>query len=95
MRVDDVAGDEVLLATDENGHARFSTLLGPAEDSRGPAFSPDGRWLAYSSILTGRREVYVRPFPGPGTAERVSVDGGDCSGLEPEWTRTVLRHHPG
>ena len=31
-----------------------------------PAFSPDGRWLAYSSTESGREEVYVRPFPNPG-----------------------------
>ena len=29
-------------------------------------FSPDGRWLAYASNESGRHEVYVRPFPGPG-----------------------------
>ncbi len=31
------------------------------------AFSPDGRWLAYRSDETGAYEVYVRPFPGPGS----------------------------
>ena len=31
-----------------------------------PAFSPDGRWIAYNSNESGRFEVYVRPFPGPG-----------------------------
>jgi serine/threonine-protein kinase len=31
-----------------------------------PAFSPDGRWVAYESSETGVAEVYVRPFPGPG-----------------------------
>src|SRR5262249_5365903 len=31
-----------------------------------PMFSPDGRWIAYTSTETGRPEVYVRPFPGPG-----------------------------
>ena len=45
VRVDDVAGDEVLLTTDENGHARFSTLLGPAENSREPGLLA-GRALA-------------------------------------------------
>jgi serine/threonine protein kinase len=29
-------------------------------------FSPDGRWIAYQSDRTGRPEIYVRPFPGPG-----------------------------
>ncbi|HUP49103.1 MAG TPA: protein kinase [Thermoanaerobaculia bacterium] len=44
-------------------------------------FSPDGKWVAYSSNETGRHEVYVRPFPGPGTATRVSVGGG----VMPAW----------
>jgi serine/threonine-protein kinase len=35
-----------------------------------PAFSPDGRWLAYQSNESGPYEVYVRPFPGPGAAGR-------------------------
>ena len=33
------------------------------------AFSRDGRWVAYVSDESGRAEVYVRPFPGPGTAD--------------------------
>ena len=31
-----------------------------------PAFSPDGRWLAYSATESGRSEVFVRAYPGPG-----------------------------
>jgi serine/threonine-protein kinase len=42
----------------------------------GPVFSPDGRWLAYVSDDSGRSEVYVRPFPGPGEKIPVSTDGG-------------------
>ena len=45
--------------------------------------SRDGKWLAYVSNQTGRMEVYVRPFPGPGGAKLVSVDGGD----QPLWSR--------
>jgi serine/threonine-protein kinase len=41
-----------------------------------PEFSPDGRWLAYESNESGRVEVYVRPFPGPGGKWQVSTDGG-------------------
>jgi len=48
-----------------------------------PALSPDGRWLAYSSNETGRREVYVVPFPNTGTAKwAVSMHGG----TEPLWS---------
>jgi Tol biopolymer transport system component len=39
-------------------------------------FSPDGHWIAYASNDTGRFEVYVQPFPGPGEKRRISVGGG-------------------
>ena len=51
---------------------------------REPMFSPDGKWLAYSSNETGRNEVYVRPFPGPGDRVMVSTTGG----IIPTWSRT-------
>jgi hypothetical protein len=49
----------------------------------GAALSPDGRWLAYASNATGRQEIWVRPYPGPGAPVRVSSNGGD----EPVWSR--------
>jgi len=39
-------------------------------------FSPDGHWLAYFSYDTGRSEVYVVPFPGPGGKFQISQNGG-------------------
>ncbi|MCU1382750.1 MAG: serine/threonine protein kinase [Acidobacteria bacterium] len=50
---------------------------------REPAFSPDGRWLAYTSDESGRTEVYVRPFPGPGGKWQISNGGGSS----PTWSR--------
>ena len=41
-----------------------------------PAFSSDGRWLAYTSNDSGRPEVYVQPFPGPGRRVRISTTVG-------------------
>ncbi len=41
-----------------------------------PAFSPDGKWLAYMSNESGREEVYVRPYPGPDPATPISSGGG-------------------
>jgi len=41
--------------------------------------SPDGRWIAYNSDESGRWEVYIRPYPGPGSKWRVSTDGGEES----------------
>jgi len=49
---------------------------------RFPDFSPDGRWLAYASDESGRWEVFVRPYPGPGGRVQVSSEGG----LEPRWS---------
>lgn len=46
-------------------------------------FSPDGRWLAYTSNDSGRDEVYVRPFPGPGGPWQISTGGGS----DPTWSR--------
>ncbi|MEO6239260.1 MAG: hypothetical protein ABIQ52_19875 [Vicinamibacterales bacterium] len=43
-----------------------------ADESDGQ-FSPDGRFVAFSSDLGGRRDVYVAPFPGPGPARIVST----------------------
>jgi serine/threonine protein kinase/Tol biopolymer transport system component len=46
-------------------------------------FSPDGRWLAYTSNESGRSEVFVRSFPGPGAQWQVSTSGG----WVPTWSR--------
>ena len=39
-------------------------------------FSPDGRWVAYTSNESQRSEIYVAPFPGPGGKQRISTAGG-------------------
>ncbi len=39
-------------------------------------FSPDGRWIAYYSNETGRNEIYVQRFPGPGGKSQISTTGG-------------------
>jgi Tol biopolymer transport system component/predicted Ser/Thr protein kinase len=46
-----------------------------------PAFSPDGHWLAYVSDESGRLEIYVQPYPGPGGKYQISTEGG----TEPVW----------
>ena len=40
------------------------------------AFSPDGRWVAFSATESGQPEVFVAPFPAPTRRWRVSADGG-------------------
>jgi WD40-like Beta Propeller Repeat len=46
-----------------------------------PRLSPDGRWLAYISNESGRYEIYVQPYPGPGGKLQISTEGG----TEPTW----------
>ena len=57
-------------------------LVATAANEFNPCFSPDGRWIAYSSDESGLTEVYVQAFPGPGGRSRVSQHGGDF----PRWS---------
>jgi Tol biopolymer transport system component len=53
--------------------------------NRNGMFSPDGRWVAYESEISGRAEIYVSPFPDAASAPAVLVsrDGGSF----PRWRR--------
>jgi eukaryotic-like serine/threonine-protein kinase len=70
----------VLSVTDR---AQPKPLVRSKFNEHGPALSPDGRWLAYCSNESGREEIYVQPFPGPGEKRQVSLEGG----REPVWSR--------
>jgi Tol biopolymer transport system component len=62
-----------------------SVISTPANEGLlGAALSPDARWLAYASDETGRQEIWVRPYPGPGSAIRISPNGG----VEPLWAKS-------
>jgi serine/threonine protein kinase/Tol biopolymer transport system component len=66
---------------ESDGERHQTPLLSANFDERHPVFSPDGRWLAYTSDESGRDEVYVRSFPASGAKRQVSVEGG----VEPVW----------
>ena len=51
-------------------------LIATPADEGFPALSPDGRWIAYQSNLSGRHEVYVQPFPDLDGRWQVSTQGG-------------------
>lgn len=55
----------------------------PASSRWSLTVSPDGRWMAWTSVESGRREVYVEPFGRPGPRVQVSVGGGEM----PAWSR--------
>jgi serine/threonine-protein kinase len=69
VRLESEAEPEMLLQTPFNEHSGM--------------LSPDDRWLAYVSNESGREEIYVTPFPGPGGKWQVSAEGG----TEPLWSR--------
>jgi len=62
---------------------RVTPFLNSQFNERNPEFSPDGRWIAYTSDESKRSEVYVRAFPGPGMKQQVSSEGG----VMPVWAR--------
>jgi Tol biopolymer transport system component len=57
-------------------------LLQTSFSERLPRLSPDGAWLAYVSDESGRQEIFVRAFPGPGGKTQVSTNGGS----QPVWS---------
>ncbi len=65
------------LPLDENGKPAtpFPVVQTNFEEQIGQ-FSPDGNWIAYQSDESGRVEIYVQPFPGPGNNRLVSTNGG-------------------
>lgn len=64
--------------------ANPTAFLSTPANEREPIFSPDGRWLAYSSNESGRFEVYVRAFPDIGRQWVISEGGGSY----PTWSRS-------
>jgi hypothetical protein len=51
-----------------------------------PRLSPDGQWVAYESNESGRLEIYVQAFPGPGRRQPVSAGGGRTARWKPDGT---------
>jgi hypothetical protein len=71
------------IAVLDVGSGRATPFLNSPFIEQFPEFSPDGRWIAYTSDESKRNEVYVQPFPGPGTKYPVSAEGGE----QPLWAR--------
>jgi Tol biopolymer transport system component len=73
-------GDDIWVLPLFGDRKPFPLVQSPFFDGT-PAISPDGKWLAYSSDESHRREIYVTPFPGGGSKWEVSTAGG----LSPKW----------
>jgi serine/threonine-protein kinase len=83
------AGDIMILPLDGDETVGWkpgtpTVFLSTRFNEGSPMFSPDGRWIAYLSNESGRNEVYVRPFPGPGGKWQIWNGLAD----DPIWSRT-------
>ena len=84
LQVDDLlAPTQMDLWTYSVAEAKAAPLLQSTASEILGRFSPDGRWIAYVSNESGKEEVYVVPFPGPGGKWQISTSGGRA----PVWTR--------
>jgi Tol biopolymer transport system component len=79
---DIAAGRYDIVTTSLGGDGTLTPFAAGPANEVAPRFSPDGRFLAYASNESGRYEVYVRPFPGPGARVQISEDGGG----QPTWS---------
>jgi eukaryotic-like serine/threonine-protein kinase len=71
------------MKRESKGKPQWHSIGAPGNEGMLPSFSPDGRWLAFSSNPTGRQEIYVMDFPGGSQRLRVSTSGG----FKPRWRR--------
>jgi Tol biopolymer transport system component len=71
-------------SSDPRGDLTPFPFVNTAYDELSGQFSPDGRWVAYQSNESGRNEIYVQPFPGPGDRSRVSTAGGSWPRWRPD-----------
>ena len=78
-----VAARDIMIAT-FGPPIEVRPLIKTAFGENSPRVSPDGRWMAYASLESGRNEVYVRPFPEVDRGRwQVSTDGG----FNPRWAK--------
>jgi serine/threonine protein kinase len=72
---DPKTGDDIWALHLDDSRKEFPAVQSEFSDERGQ-FSPDGKWIAYESNSSGRFEIYIQPFPGPGQNVQISVNGG-------------------
>ena len=68
LEVNPTTGDDIWVL--RLGDRKAQPFLRTPFNEAAPRFSPDGRWLAYISDESGRYEIYVQPYPGPGGSSR-------------------------
>ena len=89
----EVAGNPqiwTLPLEEQNGQLKAGKpehFLKSAFTAADPGFSPDGRWLAYTSNESGKAEIYVRAFPQPASGAGGKWQVSNSGGTSPVWSR--------
>lgn len=78
------SGQDIWLVEIGDPSSKKPLVQTPFHDTT-PQISPDGRWVAFSSTLSGRYEVYVQSTRDAGGRVRISTDGG----AQPLWSPTT------
>jgi serine/threonine-protein kinase len=79
-----VTGAVGIYSISLDGSAKVQAFLQSTFNQSYPRFSPDGHWVVYTSNESGRDEIYVQPYPGPGGKWLISAEGGSY----PLWARS-------
>src|SRR5262249_31218819 len=79
--MDPSTGYDLWILPLEGDRKPFVFLKTPFNEHQA-SVSPDGKWIAYTSNESGRDEVYVASYPGPGGRVQISTDGG----VNPVWS---------
>jgi eukaryotic-like serine/threonine-protein kinase len=81
VRADEAGGRSVIRGRRTDSDSGLVPLQNNDNSNTQIALSPDGRWVAFSSVVTGVREIYVAEFPSMTSPRLVSREGGS----EPRW----------
>jgi serine/threonine-protein kinase len=77
----DTGPDLGIISTD----GKLRDLVQGGADETGGHFSPDGKWMVYTSDESGRRELYVRSTGSVPGRWQISTDGGsDARWIKPD-----------
>jgi len=74
-----------LLTSPLDGRRRSTPFVALPGWDLDAVFSPDGKWVACASDVSGKSEIYVGPYPPGAQPERLSSNGG----TGPQWARNL------
>jgi serine/threonine protein kinase len=75
--------DIYVISLEQNEEYHLRPFIQRNHNQRQGVWSPDGRWVVYAGDESGRWEIYVEPYPGPGPKVMISNQGG----YQPAWSR--------